>query len=116
MNDTTLLEELPYNFLHKPLLFADGAMEYYGIRKRGTDYDFLISPDDFFMLYSNHQQRCQKNSLGDEYIPLGTYEFYANFAGLPYEQLARNAIKRESHLIISLSYLFFTTFALSEYD
>ena len=40
------LDELDYNFIHKPILIGGVALEYYGIRKSIHDIDFIISQDD----------------------------------------------------------------------
>ncbi len=111
-----LFEESHLSFHHKPLLVAGGAMDYHGVRKRGTDYDFVVSLEDFFTLYSDHHQGYRKSDLGDEVITIGVYEFYASFAGLPYEQLNKNAVKQGNYLIISLPYLLFMAFTLSEHE
>lgn len=34
---------LDITFLSKPIIFGGTAMEYYGIRKRGLDIDFIIT-------------------------------------------------------------------------
>ncbi len=111
-----LFEEIPLTFHQKPLLIAGGAMEYHGIRKRGNDYDFVVSLEDFFTLYADHPKGYRKNDLGDEVITVGVYEFSASFAGLSYEQLVRNALKQENYLIISVPLLLFTTFMLAQHE
>ena len=40
------LDELDYNFIHKPILIGGVALEYFGIRKSVHDIDFIISQDD----------------------------------------------------------------------
>ena len=39
-------------FIKPPILFGGGAMEYYGMRKTGHDYDFMISIEDYKQLKS----------------------------------------------------------------
>ena len=38
---------LDYKFAYKPLLVGGGAMEYYGLRPRGADIDFILHEKDY---------------------------------------------------------------------
>lgn len=38
---------IDYTFLKKPIIMRGLAMEYYGLRKRGLNFDFIISNDDY---------------------------------------------------------------------
>ena len=40
------MKKLNYEFIKPPILIGGGAMEYYGMRKTGHDYDFMISIED----------------------------------------------------------------------
>ena len=41
---------LNYSFVNKPLLIGGKAMEYYGLRKAGSDIDLVIHNDDHKIL------------------------------------------------------------------
>ena len=40
------MKKLNYEFIKPPILIGGGAMEYYGMRKTGHDYDFMITIED----------------------------------------------------------------------
>ena len=46
------MRKLNYTFIKPPIMIGGGAMEFYGMRKTGHDYDFVISMDDFKKLKS----------------------------------------------------------------
>lgn len=41
------LQKLNYSFKKPPILIGGGAMEHYGMRKTGHDFDFMISMEDY---------------------------------------------------------------------
>ncbi len=50
------MTKLNYEFIKPPILIGGGAMEYYGMRKTGHDYDFMISIEDFQILKNMGKQ------------------------------------------------------------
>lgn len=42
-----VVKKLNYSFKKKPILIGGGALEYYGLRKTGHDWDFMISMEDY---------------------------------------------------------------------
>lgn len=42
-----VVKNLKYTFKRKPILIGGGALEYYGLRKTGHDWDFMISMEDY---------------------------------------------------------------------
>ena len=53
MAETKILKGLnlsKYKFKYKPLVIGGLALEYYGIRKTGHDYDYVVSPTDWKIL------------------------------------------------------------------
>lgn len=41
------MDKLNYSFIKPPILIGGGAMEHYGMRKTGHDFDFMISMEDY---------------------------------------------------------------------
>ena len=81
-------------------------MEYYGLRKAGTDIDFVISAED-------HKRLAQKypNNIKDLYNDLGICEFefeiWNQICTFNYGYLKENAIEANDYLVISLEKLLF---------
>lgn len=51
------IQKLNYSFKKPPILIGGGAMEYYGMRKTGHDFDFMISMEDYEAL------RCLRKKM-----------------------------------------------------
>ena len=45
-----ILDLLNFEFIHPPLIVGGMALEYYGIRKSGPDFDCMVSPEDWVRL------------------------------------------------------------------
>ena len=43
-----------YEFKKPPLVLGGLAMEYYGLRKTGHDYDYMVSKSDWIKLKKKH--------------------------------------------------------------
>ena len=119
------LDELDYNFIHKPILIGGVALEYFGIRKSVHDIDFIISQDDKKILID----------LGYELNLFGgktEYDVDATFTNIKnldidlavsmnqykYDFFIRNAkkIENENVLICSLEDLLLLKVLASEYS
>ena len=53
-----------YKFKKSPLVVGGLAMEYYGIRKTGHDFDYMVSPADWKILKKLHPDKI--NLFGGE--------------------------------------------------
>lgn len=92
-------------FTSKPLIVGGLAMEYYGIRKRGNDIDFIINNDDYKILaHKYHEDRVDR--WGDLYISLSQCELLRSIFRLDYEFYSEGAIEYEECKVISAEKLF----------
>ena len=100
------LSKLNYNFISKPLLIGGKAMEYYGLRKAGTDVDFVISQEDHKKLSEQYP-----NNIKDLYGDLGICEFefeiWNTICRFDYDYLKVEAIEKDEFLVVSLEKLLF---------
>ena len=53
-----------YSFKDKPLVVGGLALEYYGIRQCGNDFDYMVSPRDWQILKQKHSENI--NLFGGE--------------------------------------------------
>jgi len=100
------LEQLSYKFINKPLVIGGKAMEYYGLRKAGSDIDLVISTIDHNNLrtqYPNHV----KDLYGDIGICEFGFEIWNHIARYDYEELKMGSVEEKEILIISLDKLLF---------
>jgi hypothetical protein len=108
------LEKLGYQFQDKPLLIGGMAMEYHGLRKSGTDIDFVISLRDHANLRERYPDHI-KDLYGDIGICEDDFEIWNQICRYDYEELKDEAIEETSFLVISLErLLFLKTLAIKE--
>jgi hypothetical protein len=55
-----------YKFKNKPLVLGGLALEYYGIRKTGHDYDYMVSPSDWKILKNKYPDQVNLFGGKDE--------------------------------------------------
>ena len=101
-----------YKFKHRPLVVGGLAMEYYGIRKTGHDYDFIVSSSDWKRLKEMHPNKI--NLFGgkteqeiDATINLKNVnvDLIKTLWQYDYNDLSKLAIKFKDYKIISLDKL-----------
>lgn len=100
------LSGLDICFSSKPLVIGGLAMEYYGIRNKGEDIDFIVTADDYEALagrYPNHR----RDKWGDLFVSLDHCELLRSIFRFDYDFLSQNAIEYEMCKVISLERLFF---------
>lgn len=100
------LSLLAVPFQTKPLLIGGLAMEYYGLRRHGSDIDFIVSSEDYLALeqaYPNHK----KDVWGDWGIQVGGFELFRSIWKFDYHFLSQGSIDYEQYKVISLEMLFF---------
>ena len=95
---------LDYRFNSKPLLVGGGAMEYYGLRSKGEDTDFIIHKEDYQALASKYPY-----SLRDIFSDLGVvkdgFELWRTIMLFDYDHLSVDAVKFNGLLVVSLEKL-----------
>ena len=104
-----------YKFKNKPLVVGGLALEYYGIRKTGHDYDYMVSPSDWKILKKKYPDQVNlfggKNekdidatltNLNNTHVDLIStlYQYNYNF-------LKKGAIDEGKYLVISVENLLF---------
>jgi len=100
------LKLLEYNFIYKPLLIGGKAMEYYGLRKAGSDIDFVIHTEDHSNLKLKYPDNI-KDLHGDIGICEFGFEMWNQVCTFDYEYLSNNAIEENKYRVISLEKLLF---------
>lgn len=101
-------------FMYKPLVVGGLAMEYYGIRATGHDYDYVVSPYDWTLLKEQYFDRINlfggkterdvdaTINLDEIHVDLISTLFMYN-----YDDLKKGSIEYESVRVISLDKLLF---------
>ncbi len=100
------LSVLEINFLSKPLVIGGLAMEYYGVRKRGKDIDFIISNDDYETLAKKFPDN-RKDKWGDLFVSFDNFELLRSIFRLDYDFFSEGAIECEKCKVVSIEKLFF---------
>jgi hypothetical protein len=110
IENTVDLSHLGITFSSKPTIVGGLAMEYYGLRKRGMDIDFIISNDDYQVLAKKYPNN-KKDKWGDLGILIGQYELFRSISRLDYDFYSKGAIEYEKYKVLSFERLFFMTAA-----
>ena len=94
-------------FTKAPIVIGGMAMEYYGIRKAGSDIDLIICDTDYQNLaHSNPDKR--KDIWGDLGIVLDPFEIWRSIMLFDYDFFAQGAIAHSQLFVVSLDRLLFT--------
>jgi hypothetical protein len=99
------LNELEIEFDDKPILVGGMALEYYGIRKHGDDFDFIISNRDYKKL-ENKYRDFRKDMWGDFGIRKNEYELFRSMYKFDYPYFNNEAIEKTNLKIVSIDMLF----------
>lgn len=105
INDVVDLSILGIRFSSKPLVIGGLAMEYYGIRNRGKDVDFIISNDDYRTLAKKYPDN-RKDKWGDLFISFDHCELLRSIFRFDYDFFSEGAIEYEKCKVISIEKLF----------
>jgi hypothetical protein len=92
-------------FDDKPIIMGGLAMEYYGLRKHGSDVDFIVSNRDYQKLaekYSNFR----KDMWADWGIQLPEYEMFRSVYRFDYDYYAAGALEFDNYKVLSIDMLF----------
>lgn len=98
-------EKLGIVFDDKPILVGGAAMEYYGIRKRGDDYDFIVSARDYRKLEAKYRDR-RKDMWGDFGVRVGEFELFRSMYKFDYSYFDSGSIELERVKVVSIDILF----------
>lgn len=94
-------------FLSKPILIGGMAMEYYDIRKAGTDIDFIITNEDYQNLAKQYPHK-RKDLYGDLGVTIDEFEIWRSIAHIDYDFFAKEAIDAGNFFVISIDRLLWT--------
>lgn len=97
---------LGVEFTEKPILHGGAAMEYYGLRKRGKDYDFIVPNADYQALAEKYPLH-KKDLWGDLGVLVGEYELFRSIYRFDYAFFAQGAIEYSKFKVISFERLYF---------
>ncbi len=100
------LQKLGHTFSQKPLLVGGKAMEHYGLRKAGSDIDFIVSEEDIVALIKKYPDRV-KDLWGDLGVCPFEFEIWKTICLFGYDDLKEGALNAGEFLIISLDKLLF---------
>jgi len=101
------MSAIGYEFQQAPIIIGGRAMEYYGIRKSGSDIDMVITNDDYQRLAAIYPER-RRDAFGDLGVVIGSFEIWRSIALLGYEFFDENAESFGAVKIVSLDKLLFS--------
>jgi hypothetical protein len=99
------LEKLGMIFTSKPIIVGGLAMEYYGLRQRGSDVDFIISNDDYQTLAQLYPKN-KKDVWADLGISVHGFEMFRSIWRFDYDFYSVNALEYDRYKIVSFEKLF----------
>jgi hypothetical protein len=99
------LEKFGIKFDDKPILVGGMALEYYGIRKHGDDFDFIISNRDYKKL-ENKYRNCRKDMWGDFGIRVDEYELFRSMWKFDYSYFDVDTNVFDKIKVVSVNLLF----------
>jgi len=100
------LSKLNYTFQKKPILVGGKAMEYYDLRKAGSDIDFIAHEKDVVELILLYPERV-KDLWGDLGVCPFEFEIWRTIVFFDYNYFLRDATEQENYFIVSLEKLLF---------
>lgn len=101
------MQRLKLSFKTKPIIIGGSAMEFYGLRKSGSDIDLVINDTDYQELAHNYPDK-RKDIYGDLGVILEPFEIWRSIALFDYDFFSKDAIETEYMYIISMEKLLVT--------
>ncbi len=98
--------KLDFTFLTRPLLIGGKAMEYYGLRRAGSDIDFVVTTQDYARLAERYPDHL-KDLWGDLGVCVYEFEIWKSICLFEYEYLSYGALDEGEFLVIALDRLLF---------
>lgn len=99
------LEKLDMVFTSKPVIVGGLAMEYYGLRKRGLDIDFIITDADYQTLAARYPKH-KKDVWGDLGVKVHDYEMFRSIWKFDYGFYSEGAVEYDRYKVVSFDRLF----------
>lgn len=93
------------SFEDKPIIVGGLAMEYYGLRKHGSDVDFIVSNRDYLKLEKKYRN-CRKDMWADWGIQAKGYEMFRSIYRFDYDYYGEGAIEFDKYKVLSIDMLF----------
>ncbi len=100
------LAKLDFTFLTRPLLIGGKAMEYYGLRRAGSDIDFVVTAQDYTRLAERYPDHL-KDLWGDLGVCVYEFEIWKSICLFDYQYLSVGALDEGEFLVIALDKLLF---------
>jgi len=98
------LKEKKLHFTRKPILIGGMAMEYYGLRKSGSDIDLVICDEDYQALALAYPDN-RKDIWGDLGVVLEPFEIWRCIMLLDYNFYMKDAIDEKIAFVVSMDRL-----------
>ena len=106
------MSKLNYEFKKAPILIGGGAMEYYGMRTTGHDFDFIISREDAIVLKQSYELNHFGGSAGADGFSKDMDSTFTAIGGLEvdlavtmfqygYDYFVKNAVPLGEYLVVS---------------
>ncbi len=95
-----------FNFSSKPLVIGGVAMEYWGLRKAGSDIDLVVASNDHLELKLKHPDNIL-DIFGDIGVCTDKFEIWNTIRRFDYGYLSFGAVDAGDYLIASLEKLLF---------
>ncbi len=122
MKFTDVEKKLGFKFKKRPLLFGGHAMEFYGLRKAGRDFDLVLHKSDHLKLKRFLDKKGMKylkgrnkpgykktpqfvDLYGDQGLLIYEFEMWNSVVRFDYDSLVNEAKKKGKYLILSLEKL-----------
>jgi len=100
------LQKLNYTFLQKPIVVGGKAMEYYNLRKAGSDIDLIATKEDVRNLIQLYPERV-KNLWGDLGVCPFEFEIWKTIQYFDYEFYKQGSVDEGEYVVMSLEKLLF---------
>lgn len=112
---TEMLKSSKLSFANKPILIGGMAMEFYEMRKAGSDIDLIITDKDYQKLAGKYPNQ-RKDLYGDLGLVIEQFEIWRSIAHLDYDFFIKDAIEEENIFIISIDRLLWTRVCAMEVE
>jgi hypothetical protein len=99
------IQKLGYEFLDKPVIVGGLAMEYYGLRKRGADVDFIVTNRDYQRLKAQFPNN-RKDVWGDFGLLIDGFELFRSIYKFDHAHYSQGAIELTNYKVINIDLLF----------
>lgn len=99
------IQKLGFEFMDKPVLVGGLAMEYYGLRKHGSDIDFIVTERDYQRLKVQFAQ-YRKDVWGDFGVMVNGFELFRSIYKFDHAHYSLGAIELTNYKVVNIDMLF----------